>query len=123
MLAKLNSPEFWFTEQSLQSAFEQPAGSLADFILAALGLYKFPTRGERIEKAFQAWVAEHSPNPEQAEMLRLLKARVLAGDQLEPSIFSQPPFSLLGGRARMEKLFGKERLQEIVEEVNGHLVA
>lgn len=123
LAARLNSPEFWFTEQSLQAAFDQPAGSLADFILAALGLYKFPTREERIEKAFQAWVAQHSPTPHQAEMLRLLKARVLAGDRIDMTVFSQPPFSLRGGRSRMEMLFGRDGLERIVEEVNMHLVA
>lgn len=123
LAAKLNSPEFWFTEQSLQAAFDQPAGSLADFILAAVGLYKFPTREERIEKAFAAWVSQHSPTPRQAEMLRLLKARVLAGDKIDMGIFNKPPFSLRGGRARMEQLFGKERLNKIIEEVNMHLIA
>jgi len=122
LAARLNSPEFWFTEQSLQAAFDQPAGSLSDFVLAALGLYKFPTREERIERAFAAWVAQHSPTPHQAEMLRLLKARVLAGDQIDLTIFSQPPFSLRGGRTRMEQLFGREGLERIVEEVNMHLV-
>jgi len=54
LAARLNSPEFWFTEQSLQAAFDQPAASLADFILAALGLHRFPTREERIDQAFAA---------------------------------------------------------------------
>jgi type I restriction enzyme R subunit len=122
LATRLNSPEFWFTEQSLQAAFDQPAGSLSEFILAALGRYTFPTREERIEKAFASWVAQHSPTPHQAEMLRLLKARILAGDQIDFTIFSRPPFSLRGGRARMIQLFGREGLRQIVEEVNMHLV-
>jgi len=56
-------------------------------------------------------------------MLRLLKARVLAGDQIDTTVFSQPPFSLRGGRARMEQLFGRETLERIIDEVNLHLVA
>jgi type I restriction enzyme R subunit len=123
LAARLNCPEFWFTEQSLQAAFDQPAGSLADFILAALGLYRFPTREERIERSFAAWVAQHNPTPHQSEMLRLPKARVLAGDHIDMAVFNQPPFSLRGGRARMEQLFGRDRLHRIVEEANIHLVA
>ena len=56
-------------------------------------------------------------------MLRLLQARVLTGDKIEMRLFSQPPFSLWGGRARMERLFGREGLTKIVEELNGLLAA
>jgi len=122
---RLNSPDFYFAEETLRQAFEQPTGSLSDFIRAALGQYRFPTREERIERAFNTWLAEHSAdlNPEKAQMLRLLKSRVLAGETVEMRIFSQPPFSLLGGRVRMEQLFGKERLRDIVEELNTLLSA
>lgn len=122
---RLNSPEFFFVEESLQKAFEQPTGSLSDFIRAALGVYTFPTRNERVEQVFNTWVAEHSAmlNPEKAQMLRLLKQRVIAGETIEMKIFSQTPFSLWGGRARMEKLFGREGLLQIVEELNSLLIA
>jgi type I restriction enzyme R subunit len=122
---RLNSPEYFFDEKTLRKAFEQPTGSLTDFIRAALGLYKFPTREERIINVFNTWVAEHSDSikPEQAQMLRLLQARVLAGDKIEMRLFSQPPFSLWGGRVRMEQLFGKEKLFKIVEELNMLLAA
>lgn len=122
---RLNSPEYYFEERSLRKAFEQPTGSLSDFIRAALGKFIFPTREERIERAFNTWVAEHSNSikPEQAQMLRLLKSRVLVGDKLEMAIFSKPPFSLWGGRARMEQLFGREGLIKIVEEFNVLLAA
>jgi type I restriction enzyme R subunit len=122
---KLDSPEFFFTEKTLRRAFEQPTGSLSDFIRSTLGAYRFPTREERVEKVFNTWVAEHSNSlmPEQAQMLRLLQARVLAGDKIEMRLFSQPPFSLWGGRARMENLFGKDGLAKIVEELNTLLAA
>ena len=122
---QLNSPEYYFDEKTLRKAFEQPTGSLSDFIRSALGLHKFPTREERIERAFNTWVAEHSNSlkPEQARMLRLLESRVLAGDKIEMRLFSQPPFSLWGGRVRMEQLFGKEGLSRIVEELNALLAA
>ena len=124
---RLNAPEFWFDEPALRKAFEQPTGSLNDFIRAALGLYKFPTREQRVERAFTAWVAEHSSsiNPEQARMLQLLRNVVLAAVReaapmpIDAGIFSRAPFSLLGGRIRIENLFGgREKLGAIIEELN-----
>ena len=120
---RLDSPSFYFSEQSLQRAFDQPTGSLSDFIRSALGLYQFPTREERIEQIFRVWVTEHSLNPEQSKMLNLLKQRVLKREKVEMRMFSQTPFSLLGGRVRMEQIFGKEELPRIVEELNTLLVA
>lgn len=122
----LHAPEFWFDEASLRQAFDQPTGSLNDFIRAALGLYQFPTREERVQRAFATWVAEHSSsiNPDQARMLHLLRNVVLASireseyTQLNPALFTRAPFSLLGGRTRMETLFGgRERLDAILEEL------
>lgn len=122
---RLNAPKNYFTETSLRKAFQQPTGSLTDFIRAAFGIFKFPTREERIDNAFNAWVAQHSASlkPEQAIMLRLLKQRVLAGDKIELRTFSQPPFSIYGGRARMEQLFGRDGLAQVVEELNTLLAA
>lgn len=122
---RLNSPEYYFDENSLRRAFEQPTGSLSDFIRAALRVFKFPTREERVERAFNTWVAEHSSSvdPAQAQMLRLLKARVLTGEEVTIRLFSQPPFSLWGGLVRMEQLFGKERLIQMVDELNALLAA
>jgi type I restriction enzyme R subunit len=122
---RLNSPDYYFDEESLRKAFEQPTGSLTDFIKAALGLFRFPSREERIERVFNTWVAEHSDsiNPAQAQMLRLLQARVLTGEKIEMGLFSRPPFSLWGGLPKMEGLFGRERLRALVEELNTLLAA
>lgn len=124
---RLNAPDFWFDELALRKAFEQPTGSLNDFIRAALGLYTFPTREQRVERAFTTWVAEHSSsiNPDQARMLHLLRNVVLATVRetapgaIDSAIFSRAPFSLLGGRTKMENLFGgSEKLGSILEELN-----
>jgi type I restriction enzyme R subunit len=117
---KLDSPEFYFTEKTLRRAFEQPTGSLSDFIRAALGVFRFPTREERIKRVFNTWVAEHSDKmaSEQVQMLHLIESRVLAGDKIEMRTFSLPPFSLWGGRVRMERLFGKDELTKILDELN-----
>jgi hypothetical protein len=70
-------------------------------------------------------MAEHSSgmNLDKAQMLRLLKSRALAGEKIEMKLFSQPPFSLLGGRVRMEQLFGQKQLLDMVGELNGLLGA
>jgi len=122
---RLNSPRHYFNEETLRRAFEQPTGSLTDFIRVALGLDRFLTREERIGKAFNTWVSEHSSSihPAQAQMLRLLKARVMTGEEITMRLFSQPPFSLWGGLTRMEQLFGKEQLLEMVDELNILLAA
>ncbi|MBU1397828.1 MAG: hypothetical protein KKH85_02860, partial [Proteobacteria bacterium] len=122
---RLNSPWHYFNEDTLRRAFEQPTGSLTDFVRVALGLDRFLTRDERIEKAFNTWVAEHSSsiNPGQSQMLRLLKARVITGEEITMRLFSQPPFSLWGGLTRMEQLFGKEQLLQMVDGLNALLAA
>lgn len=129
---KLNAPDFWFTEPSLRTAFDQPTGSLNDFIRAALGVYQFPTREERVQRAFTAWVAEHSSSisPDQGRMLSLLRNTVLASlrdtayQKITSDMFNRAPFTLLGGRKRLETLFGgRERLDSIVEELNRLIVA
>jgi type I restriction enzyme R subunit len=128
---KLNSPEFWFDEPALRKAFEQPSGSLSDFIRAALGLYELPTRQQRVERAFNAWVSEHSSsiNPDQARLLSLLRNVVAATVSetkyvaLDPSIFTHPPFTFQGGRARAEAIFGRDRLTAIMQELNDLIAA
>jgi type I restriction enzyme R subunit len=128
---KLNSPEFWFDEPALRKAFEQPSGSLSDFIRAALGLYELPTRQQRVERAFNAWVAQHSSsiNPDQARLLSLLRNVVSAAVTeskyipLDPSIFTRPPFTFQGGRTRAEALFGRDRLNAIMQELNDLVAA
>ncbi len=128
---KLNAPQFWFEESALRKAFEQPSGSLSDFIRAALGLYQLPTRQERVERAFNVWVAENSSsiNPDQARLLSLLRNVVSATVSetkyvvLDPSIFTHPPFTFQGGRARAEALFGRDRLTAIMQELNDLIAA
>jgi type I restriction enzyme R subunit len=129
---QLDAPEFWFNESTLRSAFDQPTGSLNDFIRAALGLYHFPSREERVQRAFTTWVAEHSSSikPEQARMLSLLRNVVVASlretkhSPIDSNVFSRAPFTLLGGRARIEAIFGgREKLSAIVEELNQLIVA
>ncbi len=131
LAGRLNSPEFYFEEGSLRKAFEQPVGSLTDFIRAAMGLYQFPTREQRIESAFNSWIAEHSEsiNPTQAHMLRLLRNIVMVAavenqyQTLEPEVFNHPAFRRLGGLHKIEGIFGKQRLKDILDELRQLLKA
>lgn len=124
LAARLNSPEFWFTEKTLREAYGEPVGSLFDFVRTALGVYRFPTREERIERNFRAWVAARSFNPEQARMLRLLRNRFVAGEKIDSTVFNRDPaFWQIGGRRKMENVFGEEGLRLIVEELNARVFA
>ena len=122
----LNSPQFFFDEAALRQAFDQPTGSLTDFIRAALGLITLPTRQERVERAFNAWLTQHSDadKPEQARLLELLRNVVLSALKenryldLAPALFTQPPFTFLGGRARAESIFGRDGLQSVLSELD-----
>ncbi|MFO1483872.1 MAG: DEAD/DEAH box helicase family protein [Verrucomicrobiaceae bacterium] len=122
----LNSPQFYFDEAALRKAFDQPTGSLTDFIRAALGLIKLPTREERVERAFNTWLAEHSnaDKPEQGRLLELLRNVVLSALKenrfldLTPTLFTKPPFTFLGGRVRAESLFGRDGLQSVLTELD-----
>lgn len=127
---RLNSPEYYFNEESLRRAFEQPSGSLSDFIRVALGLDRFLTREERIERAFNAWFTEHSSlDLAQTQMLRLLKSHLVAqvsdqkAEPISAHLFTRPPFSLWGGLTRMEQLFGRDQLIQMVDEINDLLAA
>jgi hypothetical protein len=42
---------------------------------------------------------------------------------LDPSIFTHPPFTFQGGRARAEALFGRDRLTIIMQELNDLIAA
>lgn len=122
LAARLNSPEFWFTEKSLREAYGEPIGSLFDFVRVALGHYRFPTREERIERNFEAWVAARSLNPEQARMLRLLRNRYLAGEQVDLALFNRDAtFRQIGGRRKMEQLFGEAGLRTILDDLNARV--
>ena len=64
-------------------------------------------------------LAARSLNPEQARMLRLLRNRYLAGEQADITVFNRDTtFRQIGGRRKMEGLFGEESLHRIVEELN-----
>jgi len=63
-----------------------------------------------------------SLQPEQARMLRLLRNRYLAGEKIDLAVFNRDAtFKQIGGRRKMEGLFGEEGLKRIVDELNARV--
>ena len=55
-------------------------------------------------------------------MLRLLRNRFLAGEQINIGVFNDDStFRAVGGRRKLEQLFGVEGLRTIVDELNAQV--
>jgi type I restriction enzyme R subunit len=122
LAAALGGPKNFFNETNLREAFDQPDASLLEFIRAALGLYRFPTRQERVDKKFDAWLIQHNFDPEQARVWRMLKNQMLAQTyppaNLDLSVFNQlPPLKGWGGLRKATKLFGESNLEKLLNEL------
>lgn len=120
--AALGGPKNFFNEANLREAFSQPDASLLDFIRVALGLAKFPSREERVDQRFEAWLIQHNFDPEQARVWRMLKNQMLAQAyppaKLDLSVFNQlPPLSGWGGLRKAIKVFGEATLQRLLNEL------
>lgn len=122
LAAALGGPENFFNEANLREAFNQPDASLLDFIRAALGQYQFPSREQRVDQRFEAWLIQHNFDPEQARVWRMLKNQMLAqaysSANLDLSVFNQlPPLKGWGGLRRATKLFGEKQLEQLLDEL------
>ena len=115
---RLNRPEYYFNEDNLRRAYRNPAGSLVDFIRAALGRLRIKSREERLEEAFRAWLVSRSFTPQQAEYLCLLKNRGIATGRVRLEDLFEPPLSILDAAGRGVELFGEEGLKRVVEDLN-----
>jgi len=113
----LNHPEFFFNENNLRQAYDQPTGNLVDFVKSALGMHKFPTREERVSSAFDAWIIQKNFAPEQVRVLRMLKNQFLAGSKADISDFNRPPISQYGGLQYAIKTFGEDGLKQVVDDL------
>ena len=113
----LNHPEYFFNENNLRQAFDQPTGNLVDFVRNALGLHKFPTREERVSRAFDAWIIQKNFAPEQVRVLRMLKNQFLVGSKADISDFNRPPISQYGGLQYAIKTFGEDGLKQVVDDL------
>jgi type I restriction enzyme R subunit len=125
LAAALGGPENFFNETNLREAYNQPDASLLDFIRAALGQYQFPSREQRVDQRFEAWLIQHNFDPEKARVWRILKNQMLAQTyplpSLDLSIFNAlPPLKGWGGLRKAMQLFGdglENLLKELKEDV------
>jgi type I restriction enzyme R subunit len=115
---QLNQPASYFNEENLRRAYQNPGGTLIDFIKAALGLLKVKSRAEVLDENFHAWLAAHAFSPEQADYLVLLKDRGVAQGRLAVEDLLEPPLALTDAFGRGLRLFGEAQLAGIVEEMN-----
>lgn len=119
LAAKLNKPEDYFNEDNLKEAYGQPIGSIVDFIKVAFGKYTFPTKRERVNKNFDAWLRQKEFTPQQIMLLALLKNRFAAGDtEISAEDFTKPPLREQGGIQRAVGLFGEDGLKQALNEMN-----
>jgi len=123
---KLNSPEFYFNEVNLRTAYHYPEGILSEFVKAALKLYKLPTEEQlqekKIDNLFEAWLVEGNFSSQQAKILRMIKSQYLANkEKPDISIFNQPLFSQFGGLPAILKLFGEKEIQTTLKELNSKI--
>lgn len=116
---KLNQPKEYFNEDNLKDAYDQPSGSLVDFIKAALGKYNFPTKKERVNSNYDSWLRQKDFNLSQVMLLSQLKNRFVAGDtEITVDDFNKPPLREQGGIQKAVALFGEQGLKNTLEELN-----
>ncbi len=119
---RLNSPTYYFNEENLRRAYRAPAGSLVDFVRAALGLTVVKTREEQIEEFFRAWLVAKQFDLEEAEYLALLKTRGVVQGAVSIDDVFKPPLSLTDAGQRGVELFGADGLREVVSDLNENVI-
>lgn len=120
---KLNSPEFYFNETNLRTAYHYPEGALSEFVKTALNLSELPTEEKlqenKINNLFEAWLIEKKIDSQQAKILRMIKSQYLVNkEKIDVSIFNQPLFNQFGGLPAIIKIFGEKEIQNDLKELN-----
>ena len=118
---RLNTPEMYFNEDNLRRAYQQPGGSLIDFIKYALGTEKQKSREEIVTENFHAWLVTKSMAPEQAQYLSMLKNRGIVKGKIEMEELFKPPLSILNAAGLGIELFGEDGLKDVIKEMNESL--
>lgn len=119
----LDSPEEYFTEESLREAYEEPNADLVNFVEVALEKRQFVPKEERIRQAFESWCRQKGLNEEEREVLDVLKEQYIANEgwrSLEPPPpnFNVPPLIDIGGFEYAKRVFGGiERLRDVVRDL------
>ncbi len=113
----LNSRELFINEDNLRITFNQPYGTLVQFIKSILGKYEFPKPEKLINESFNTYVVErNNRNPLSAEQIRFLRTvkNVFAKKKhIEYNDLFEPPFTQFGIDAAT-KLFSEDELKVVV---------
>jgi len=120
----LNSPELYISEDKLREAYNQPFGTLVQFIKSIFGKYKFKSQEDEIAEGFDAFIIAHNYNTDQTRFLRVVKsvflAKVRRHEVLEIDDFYEGPVEAFGAGA-VERLFSKNDLDEVINFFNERL--
>ncbi|GIC06136.1 restriction endonuclease subunit R [Vibrio cholerae] len=112
----LNQADLFVTENTLRKAFEAPAASLADFLKHILCQEShLPNREQRINEAFDEFIAAHGLRANQLNFLRAVKAAVLRHGRITRATLSEPPLSRVG---RVDTLFPPQDIDELINLTN-----
>jgi type I restriction enzyme R subunit len=112
---KLNSPELFITEDVLRKVYNQTDGTLVEFIKQVLGLYKLPTREEKISEAFRTFLVEGNYlNANQINFLRTLESVFIKRKHIEYSDLYDSPFTNFGSEAPIP-LFSEYDLNQMIK--------
>ena len=120
--AALAGPEKFFNETNLREAFGQHDAALIDFIRVALGQQTFPSREERIDQRFEAWLIQHNFGPEQARVVANVekpgaRANISARKPGPIGIQSVAAPKGWGGLRKAMQLFGESNLETTAERI------
>lgn len=122
----LNSPELYITEDKLREAYNQPQGTLVQFIKSIFGKYKFKSQEDQIAESFDAFIIAHNYNTDQTRFLRVIKsvflAKVRKHELLEVDDFYEGPVEAFGVGAA-DRLFSEDDLKEVIEFLNERVKA
>jgi hypothetical protein len=121
--AWLDSPEHYYTEETLREAYEEPGAELADFVDVALGKRRFLPKDQRIRQAFESWCRQKRLNEEQRGVLDVFTEQYIANEGWklpEPPApnFNVPPLADRGGLDYAKRVFGDVRnLRAIIDDL------
>lgn len=126
--------EVWKAYQQLETAKVKglPPATLLTNIVSLVSyatglkdvLEPFP---ELVERRFNAWVQQQQYSgteftPAQLEWLNLIKQQIAQNAEMMIDDFDYAPFNQKGGVLKAKQLFG-EKLNNVVDELNGYLIA
>ncbi len=118
-----------FPEKYLQEAHKLVYNkSLADIISmvkhAAKQEEPIYTAKERVEIAFEKVVAGKNYTYEQLQWLSLIKEHLVQNLTIDENDFKEAPvFEQKGGLKKAQKIFGKDELKKLIEEINRNIAA